>query len=98
MNWREIIRPINELLHGQPGQRFQAYYRRRREHRSQLAIALRIAAGMVLVVLGVLLSMPPLVPGFLVTLAGLGLVASQSRRVAAGMDRLECWVRRCCAR
>lgn len=57
-------------------------------------MGLRIGSGVLLVALGIVLSMPPLIPGFLVTAVGLALIASQSRRVSRLLDRLECWLRR----
>lgn len=94
MSWHSLKRSFKELLRGEPGRRFQAFHARRCRERSRAAMYLRVVIGAVLIVIGVLLSMPPLVPGFLVTFAGLGLIASQSLRVAQWMDRLESWLRR----
>lgn len=94
MNWKGVKKPFNELARAEPGRRFQTFHQRRRRQRSRVTTALWSAAGVVLVVTGILLSMPPLVPGFLVTAAGLALLASQSRRVARWLDGIECRLRR----
>lgn len=94
MNWKAFKGPFAELVRSRPGQRFQDFHNERRRNRTRPMTALRIAAGVFLVALGIVLSMPPLVPGFLVTAAGLAVIASQSRRVARWMDGFECWLRR----
>ena len=82
-----------EIARSEPGRRFQDLHQRRHRDRTRFMIVLRISAGIVLVIGGIVLSMPPLVPGFLVTLSGLVLIASQSRRVARWIDAAECRLR-----
>ena len=94
MNWKAVRKPFDELAQAEPGQRFQRFYQRRRARRSRSGTIVRVVGGAVLVVVGVLLSMPPLVPGFVVSLTGLALIASQSQRVARWVDAAECWLRR----
>lgn len=94
MNWKSLKQPFKELRQSEPGRRFQDYYEARRTRRTRAMSTVRIAFGGVLVMTGIVLSMPPLVPGFLVTAAGLAVIASQSRRVARWMDGFECWLRR----
>lgn len=94
MFWQRIQATFHQLRRGQPGRRFQDLHDARCRDRSTAMMGLRIGSGVLLVVLGVVLSMPPLIPGFLVTAVGLALIASQSRRVSRLLDRLECWLRR----
>lgn len=89
MRWKRFTRPVRELLRGSPGRRFRDFHEARAQERSRVMRAGRVVLGVVLMLAGVLLSMPPLVPGFLVTAAGLALIASQSRRVAHWLDRIE---------
>ncbi len=51
-------------------------------------------AGLLLLVLGLILSLPPLVPGFLLWIPGLALIASQSIFTASVLDSGECLLRR----
>ncbi len=88
-----IKKSFEEIVRSKPGRRFQDFYLRRCRQRAPIRIALRIAAGVMLILSGIVLSMPPLVPGFIVTLSGLALIASQSRRVARWLDAIECWLR-----
>lgn len=95
MNGKRFTHPVRELLRGRPGRRFRDFHdARMREERSHVMTAGRVVLGVVLMLAGLLLSMPPLVPGFLVTAAGLALIASQSRRVAHWLDGMERWLRR----
>lgn len=79
------------LLGGEPGQRFSERYRRTR-HVSALRKPLAIAGGSILIVAGAVLMLTP-GPGALVMLAGAMLIASESRRAAQALDRLELAVR-----
>jgi hypothetical protein len=77
-----------------PGRRFEEHYWRKRH--AQRAGAKRvawIAAGVLLLVLGLVFSVLP-GPGFLFLLAGLALIAQESLPVARALDRLELAVRR----
>jgi hypothetical protein len=79
-----------------PGHRFERRYERLRgggPHRT----ALRIAAGLVLLVIGVVLLFIP-GPGTPVILGGVGLFAGDSRRLARLLDRGEPPARRLVAR
>jgi hypothetical protein len=49
--------------------------------------------GLLLVVLGLVLSLPPLMPGFLLWLPGLALIAAQFGWVARALDQGECRAR-----
>jgi hypothetical protein len=50
--------------------------------------------GLLLVILGLVLSLPPLVPGFLLWLPGLAMIAAQFDGVARALDRIEREARR----
>lgn len=89
------IRTIyREISRGPAGQRFSRYHRLRSEGAGPGHALLYGGAGAVLVVCGFLLSLPPLMPGFLLWLPGMALIASQSATVAHALDWLEPRVRR----
>ena len=78
--------------HDPPGLRF-SNHRHRMKDRSRKHTALAVAIGIALLVGGfVLLFMPG--PGLLLIVFGLGLVASQSERLADWLDRTETRLRR----
>jgi hypothetical protein len=83
-----------EIAEATAGERFQFYHRRRKGRSGRWHTAAITGAGVLLVVLGLLLSLPPLLPGFLLWLPGLALVATQSGGVARVLDRSECLLRR----
>ena len=85
MSLRELWQ---RLRRGRAGARFaaveRAYADGPRRHRP-----LRLLFGLLLLVVGLLASIPPGVPGFLLWVPGLALIASCSRRVARALDRAE---------
>lgn len=88
--WRKLKRDASELRQARPGSRFRRFYQRRtgtREHR--LVTALYIASGIALIIVGVILSISPIVPGFFLVIAGVALVVARARPVALWLDRLE---------
>jgi hypothetical protein len=50
---------------------------------------LYVLAGVGVIALGITLSIPPGVPGFVLTLAGIGIIAARSATVARAIDRAE---------
>lgn len=52
-----------------------------------------VAAGLALVIGGLVLSLPPGVPGFLLWIPGLALLAARFKGLAMLLDRLEAWGR-----
>lgn len=83
---------------GAAGSRFRDHHRReQKRHRGQWA-GPYIALGIFLVLAGLLLSIPPGIPGFIVTLIGAALIASRSARAAHHFDRTELYLRRLWAR
>lgn len=75
------------------GERFRRYHQRRKDTAGRRHSAAFVAAGLVLVVTGFFLSLPPLMPGFLLWLPGLALMASQWHSLARALDRSECLAR-----
>lgn len=82
------------LLRDPPGERFTRRHARLRASRSAASPIrlLRLAAGVLLCVIGVVL-MPLPGPGALIAIGGAALMAGESRRVARGLDRSELWLR-----
>lgn len=90
--WRGRVRT---LLADAPGERFQNEYRKRRNRRERWWVSVAMLSGAALLaVVGLLLSIPPGMPGFLLWIPALGIIASRTRPVAKWMDRLEIWTRR----
>ena len=87
----ELKKIYHSLKGGTPGRRFTEYHARQRRQasRSQRMRIIKVSLGLALVVIGFLLSLPPGVPGFLLYLPGLALIAGQLQLVAIGLDRTE---------
>lgn len=86
---------LQELQRGRPGHRFQDHYEHEKHGqggRSSRGRAWRIALGVALVALGVVLCVIP-GPGLPLVFVGGGLLAAESRFVARIMDWLELRVR-----
>jgi uncharacterized protein (TIGR02611 family) len=91
--WKSLKRTVNTLKKGEPGQRFvDVYEERQRAGRSRVARFLVVGLGLLVLVVG-LVGLPAPGPGGLAVLLGLGLLGSESRRVAGALDTLEDWVR-----
>ena len=87
---------LAHIKSGRPGSRFRAYHDRMRSHSDAPTIQ-RIATtalGSVLIVTGIVLSLPPGMPGFLLWLPGMMLVSVHVRWVAVAIDRMELSMRR----
>jgi hypothetical protein len=90
-----LKKSYSRLASNKPGERFRGLHERQQRTKiSSWKNALYIIGGVVLIGMGILLSIPPLLPGFLVTLAGLGIIATRSHAFARFLDRLELAVRR----
>lgn len=88
--WRKLKRDANELRQAKPGSRFRRFHRRRTgtgEHR--MVTMLYIAGGVALIIVGIILSISPVVPGFFLVIAGVALIVARVRPVALWLDRLE---------
>lgn len=94
--WRRLRASVEELSREPPGRRFGARYRRWREQgrESYLATAFYVVLGLVAVILGILFSFWPIIPGFVFVLAGFALLSARSRWIAGSLDRLELKVRK----
>lgn len=86
------------LVEGKPGSRFREHHRRHRQAERGAISAWKTAGylllGLTLVLAGFLLSIPPGVPGFLLWIPGLGLLAARLGVLAALLDRVELWLRK----
>lgn len=91
--WRRWRNRVRQILRDRPGERFQNEYRRRRNRREHWWVSVLVLAGAVLLALtGLLLSIPPGMPGFLLWIPALALMASRTRPVAVLLDRIEIWI------
>ncbi len=94
--WRGRVRTI---LKDTPGERFRNEYRRRSNRGERWWVSVAMLSGAALLaVIGLLLSIPPGMPGFLLWIPALGIIASRTRPVAKWMDRVEVWTRRAAER
>lgn len=95
---QKIRSEFREIKNGVPGRRFVDHYERARCREGASESFWRrwgdVAAGSALLVCGLALSVPPGVPGFLLWVPGLALLATRSMRLAVLLDRLEAWGRR----
>lgn len=83
-----------EITSAPAGKRFHRYHQRRKGRAGRWHIVVYGGTGLLLVILGFLLSLPPLMPGFLLWLPGLALIASQFGCVARALDYGECIMRK----
>ena len=91
MPFKQTKKNVSEIMEGEPGNRFTSLYERRRQTRSRHPVRdwLLIGLGCLLVIGGMLLSIPPGMPGFLVTFTGLGMIVARSLWAARILDRSE---------
>jgi UPF0716 family protein affecting phage T7 exclusion len=89
--WSRIKSSFRELVHSRPGERFKKVNKHLRSevNQSSKKRSIYTAVGILLVVAGLLLSIPPGVPGFLVTGLGLGLIAARFSFLAKFFDKSE---------
>lgn len=89
------------LVEGQPGSRFREHHRRHRQSEGRATSAWKTAGylllGATLVTAGLVLSIPPGLPGFLLWIPGLGLLVARLRVLATSLDRGELWLRKIAA-
>lgn len=92
--WQKLKRDANELRQAKPGSRFRRFHRRRTgTGERRMVTVLYIAGGIALVIVGIILSISPVVPGFFLVIAGVALIVARARPVALWLDRLELRVR-----
>jgi hypothetical protein len=94
---QKVKSDLRTLRAGKPGRRFTEYHDRGRGRPQRGASwkkAAYIIAGAALLVAGLILSLPPGVPGFLLWIPGLTLMITRLRSVAVFLDSIEALVRR----
>jgi hypothetical protein len=95
---QKIKSVLRDVKDGAPGRRFVDHHERTRRREGVRGSAWRSSGiavvGLVLLVCGLVLSLPPGVPGFLLWIPGLALIASRSRYISILLDRLEAGTRR----
>jgi hypothetical protein len=90
----KLRRTSREIIHAPSGRRFHRYHQRRQGCSGRWRMVVYGGTGLLLVILGLVLSLPPLVPGFLLWLPGLAMIAAQFDGVARALDRIEREARR----
>jgi hypothetical protein len=93
----KLKREVDAIKSGEPGHRFQSLYEQRAKGESPSQARWRnishVIGGLLLVIVGGVLSIPPGLPGFLLWIPGLALLVSRSPRLAFLLDRSECAAR-----
>jgi hypothetical protein len=96
---KRLKRLAHELADGTPGRRFVDHHARSRRERSVREAPWKRAAVVViaslLFLVGILLSIPPGLPGFLLWVPALSMLVARSRPFAVALDRAELLIRRC---
>lgn len=91
---RKLGEGWRQLRDGEPGRRFQdRYHQRQQSGRGALQRWLFVGGGLLVIVAGLFL-LPAPGPGFLILLAGGGLVAQESLLAARALDSVELRLRR----
>ncbi|KFI22526.1 hypothetical protein [Nitrosococcus oceani] len=88
----KLKKNISQIYRGKRGERFTKHYKfqQRKSGEKFWKTPFYILMGLLLVVAGVLISIPPIgVPGFILTLLGLSLLVSRLRIVAVLLDKGE---------
>ena len=100
--YRRLRREYDSIAAGEPGRRFIEHYARQRRgenrHQSAGKNVAYVLLGVLLLIGGLLLSLPPGVPGFVLWIPGLGLLVGRLRRFALLLDRVELHLRALCSR
>jgi hypothetical protein len=94
---QKIKLAFREIKAGDPGSRFVDHYLRNRRREGVRGTSWTTfgyaAVGLVLVICGLALSLPPGIPGFLLWIPGFALLAARFKGLAMLLDRLEAWGR-----
>ncbi len=83
-----IKKRLRDFADSPPGERFQRQYQQRSGEHGGLVRALRLAGGVVVTLIGIVL-MPAPGPGTLIAVLGLSLLAHESLAVARALDATE---------
>ena len=96
MKWQWLHAMVEDFRSGTPGSRFLAVYKHRRLHGSEHPIRsiIYIGFGFLFLIVGVIIALPPGIPGFFLWIPGMLMIATRLRWAAVLMDRLEVWIRR----
>jgi hypothetical protein len=90
---QKIKQEFREIRKGEPGRRFLDHYRRtQRRENGQKPLWKTIGyvtVGLVLVICGLAISLPPGLPGFLLWIPGFALLAARFKPLAKVLDGLE---------
>lgn len=91
IKWKWLNEMVEDFRAGKPGRRFLTVYEHRREHSSEHPIrsVIYIGVGFVFLIVGVIIALPPGVPGFFLWIPGILMIATRLRWAAVVMDRLE---------
>jgi hypothetical protein len=93
--WNRIKAGYRRFVKDESGQRFFNLHRRlHARHKRPAVILAGILAGVILIAGGVLLGLVPGVPGVVLVILGVGLIAAQFPVLAKACDRLETAARR----
>jgi hypothetical protein len=88
--WNKIKQKFSGMTRGRPGERFQRKYAKHGGRPpSTLMTAVYVTAGCLLVLAGLFFSLVPGVPGIVLVLPGLFLLAVRFRHMAALLDKTE---------
>jgi UPF0716 family protein affecting phage T7 exclusion len=88
--WKHLKHGLAEFKAAPAGERFTRTYERwQRRGNSPIVTVSVVALGVILIVAGFLLGMVPGVPGIVLGILGLALIATRSRRLAKGLDWIE---------
>ena len=94
----KIKSALRDIRNGEPGRRFLQHYERTRLKEGDRGSFWKtfgyVAAALVLIVGGLIFALTPGIPGFLLWIPGLGLLAARSKRLAMVLDRIEVWARK----
>jgi UPF0716 family protein affecting phage T7 exclusion len=91
----KIKRAYQQFKEDAPGERFlNLYQRRQQQSKGPVATVLIVIVGLVLIVGGFLLGLIPGVPGIVLGVLGVALIATRFRRMAVWMDRAEVKLRK----
>jgi len=88
---QSIKKRYRQVIEGEPGTRFRTFYNLRHEKTQGSPWQNRVytAVGISLILGGFLLSISPGIPGFILMIAGISMIAARSYFVATFLDAIE---------